>query len=507
MTHGEMGPQEPTTEERLALMQEQIDRMQQAMLTAAESLKSGAIDETTAKNIGEMLVAQAGGQSETGEPVQEEPTVEQPTVERTQPDTNERGRFGRAFDSAKNRARNSNIGRKVGVALAIGAVAAASVYGISKIGGGSNESASQGSVPTASTPEKSNQEREKEQPTAEERREQREEAITKKYGVNPDELTKVKSVGTVMNKAKVNTPQKRSFILKNAMGQHMTGELNNTNNKMNGVNAEKVNTKDELMVAAGLAMGLDSTEGNQYGKGAVNFNTKFDRDINASTGMTAKQQEAFNKRFMTHPDGSTKLIKNYKGWVENGYMQDGGEMNAEREYFDGETVMVRTVPGMGTLMWKVTKDKDGLRCLNLVRKTEAPAPTPTTTTTSTPNRITTTTSTPTPRTTTTTTNRDTPTTRTTTTTSSTSTSTGSTVRPQPTKDHDKDPADSPIGDGRQPTEPNIPTPPVAPQPEGTGPDTYVPPATLPPEQDPIVPGNVEPTPATGGTNDGVVTGP
>ncbi len=200
------------------------------------------------------------------------------------------------------------------------------------------------------------------------------------------------NVASAVKSLNIDSSDRRAEVLKHYANGNINLELNNIHNKMNAMSAEGTGINKKL-TAVGLAMFSDTTEGNQYGKASINFNTKNNRSINAETGMSAKEQEAFNAKFMT-ADNAKNYEKSYTGYVYNGYMEDGGEINEQLEYFDGETVLVREVKGMGTLMWKVTKDSDGKICLNLIRKAPTPKVSqpgggervtpPTTTTTETP---------------------------------------------------------------------------------------------------------------------------
>lgn len=185
------------------------------------------------------------------------------------------------------------------------------------------------------------------------------------------------TVASALKNADLQSASERAQILKQHANKTLKLDLNNSENKMNGIPAKGSGINDVLL-AAGLASFSDTTEGNQYGKAAINFNSKYDRHVNADTNMTATEQEAFNAKFWTSPE-SKNYVKQHTGWVYNTYMEDGGKMNQTLEYFNGEDVQVREVKGIGTVMMKVTKDPtDGKICINFVKT--APAPKEVTTT-------------------------------------------------------------------------------------------------------------------------------
>lgn len=235
----------------------------------------------------------------------------------------------------------------------------------------------------------------KERERAPEATETERENTPQKSEVNLDDLNTVKSA---VDRLDVGYPLERRKVLQKHMGTNYKLELNNIDNMMNANDTDL--STDEMLVAAGIAMGSDNREGTNYAKGAVNFIKG--RDINASTGMSSQEEERYMERFMTSKNAKTSIDNDYDGLVKNGYMIDGGKMSAQSENFTNERVLVRSVEGMGTLRFKVTRDENGKICLNLVRPVEeersAPTPTsapgvtttrrPTTFTTETTDRVT-----------------------------------------------------------------------------------------------------------------------
>ena len=191
-------------------------------------------------------------------------------------------------------------------------------------------------------------------------------------GDSPYDLDGRKTVESAVDHLNVSSSAQRVNILEENMGKTYQLGLNNINKKQNAIDANS--TENEMLVAAGLAMASDNNEGNQYGKGAVNFNSKNNRDINAPTGLTRAQEESLNKKFMTSKNAKTYIDEDYDGFVENSSMTNGGEMKAIPTQFVNERVLIREVEGMGKLMFKVSRDSDGKLCLNLVRPVNKEAP-------------------------------------------------------------------------------------------------------------------------------------
>jgi hypothetical protein len=183
------------------------------------------------------------------------------------------------------------------------------------------------------------------------------------------------NIASTVDHLNIDSKKDRVSTLKKHMGDNFKAELNNTANKMNAMPVSA--SLNEMIVAAGLAMASDNAEGNNYGKAAVNFNSKHNRAIDADTGMTAAQEEAFNKKVMTAK--GTYRVQTMSGTFENGYMEDGGEISSVREQFNSEEILIRDTEEYGRLMFKVSRDSDGKLCLNLVKRVETEkASTPTT---------------------------------------------------------------------------------------------------------------------------------
>lgn len=359
---------ELTTEQQLEVMQAQIKRLEDGVRSLGEHLL--AHNDESVKALGHVAFNQILGEqapsSEADLSASEQPTTRMPVVEREprQPAGSVKAENNK--DSLWSRSK-----RNLAIGAAVGATALAAIWGISKIDSKDTNSANAGRTNTeqlAATPA-SDRTSDADKGSDKDSSPATTPTASQKLAQS---LSGKKNVASILKAANIDSTNDRRFVVKNAFGKNYKVELNNINHKMNAISA---NSGKNMMIAGiAIAAASDSHEGNQYGKAMVNFNSKNDRDINADTGLTAKQQEAFNEKVMT---GEGKwFYKTAHGTYENGYMIDGGEMHSVVENFDGQKILVRQDKDGGTVMFKVTRDKDGKICLNVVRPVETPAPAP-----------------------------------------------------------------------------------------------------------------------------------
>lgn len=192
-------------------------------------------------------------------------------------------------------------------------------------------------------------------------------------GANSYNLSDYKNIGQAVDAADINSDKERRNFLMKHMGTRFNLELNNNKRKMNAVDADY--DKNELLAAAGLAMASDHAEGDEYGEN--NFNALRDRDINADTDKKPAAIEAEMKDFMTKK--GTSYITTWEKFANSQFaknhgMKDGGDSFGFSDKLGDDKVLVRTVKGMGTIVWKIEKE-DGQACINILLKLpEQPTP-------------------------------------------------------------------------------------------------------------------------------------
>lgn len=196
------------------------------------------------------------------------------------------------------------------------------------------------------------------------------------------------TVNSALVEADIDGPAERRKFLLTATKTENGYKLANYENRMNALDkgdfqAENI-TADQAIAGVGLGAFSDTKAGESYGDAIINFNSRQDRKINASTGMSEREEQAFLRKLFTKKGGKT-YIKSYTGVVENGYTdRSTKEANAERQHFQDIPVLVREVPGVGTNMWKIGM-KDGIICLNPIRPVDE---VPTTAITAAPGTVT-----------------------------------------------------------------------------------------------------------------------